>query len=268
MSKKILIVEDNASMRNLISGLLSSEGYHVVGALEDGSHALASVRELKPDIVCLDYLLPGRDGLAILHDINTEFPEIDVLFMTGAEDADIEQKAGDAGASGFLRKPFGQRQVLDELRQVCDIRQQANRSQAIKSPDPERKPSRQSTSGQRPSAIIVDDSSTIRLLLKGVLSELGVTILAQAANGEEAVRSAQTHQPDLVFLDVNMPVMSGLEALPKIRQGSPRTRVVMVTGETSKGLVQQAAALGACGYIVKPVRPAYVEAFLKKLFNR
>ncbi len=267
MSKKILIVEDNASMRNLISGLLESEGYRVVGALEHGNHALESVRELKPDIVCLDYLLPGRDGLAILHDINTEFPEVDVLFMTGAEDADIEQKAGDAGASGFLRKPFGQRQVLDELRQVCDIRQQANRSQAA-SVSQSSKPATQPKPSHRPSAIIVDDSSTIRLLLKGVLSELGIKILGQAANGEEAVRAAQTHQPDLIFLDVNMPIMSGLEALPKIRQSSPKTRVVMVTGETSKGLVQQAAALGACGYIVKPVRPAYVEAFLKKLFNR
>lgn len=267
MSPKVLIVEDNASMRNLISGLLKSEGYVVVGALEDGSHAIESVRNLKPDIVCLDYLLPGRDGLAILHDINTEFPEVDVLFMTGAEDADIEQKAGDAGASGFLRKPFGQRQVLEELRQVCDIRQQAKRSQTA-TVSQAGKPANQAKGGSRPSAIIVDDSSTIRLLLKGVLSELGVNILGQAGNGEEAVRAAQAHQPDLVFLDVNMPVMSGLEALPKIRQNSPKTRVIMVTGETSKALVQQAAALGACGYIVKPVRPAYVEAFLKKLFNR
>lgn len=166
-----------------------------------------------------------------------------------------------------MRKPFGQRQVLDELRQVCDIRQQANRSQAA-SVSQSSKPATQPKPSHRPSAIIVDDSSTIRLLLKGVLSELGIKILGQAANGEEAVRAAQTHQPDLVFLDVNMPIMSGLEALPKIRQSSPKTRVVMVTGETSKGLVQQAAALGACGYIVKPVRPAYVEAFLKKLFNR
>ena len=63
-----------------------------------------------------------------------------------------------------------------------------------------------------------------------------------------------------------MPILSGLEALPRIREVSPETAVVMVTGDTSRELVQQAAGLGARGYIVKPVRPAYVEAFLKKLF--
>ena len=64
-----------------------------------------------------------------------------------------------------------------------------------------------------------------------------------------------------------MPVLSGLDALPKIRAISPSTVVVMVTGDTSRALVEQAARLGARGYIAKPVRPAYVERFLNKLFN-
>ena len=116
--------------------------------------------------------------------------------------------------------------------------------------------------------MIADDNGSIRLLLKGLLSELGLDIVGQATNGEEAVRAAQTHQPAVLFLDVNMPVLGGLEALPKIRQVSPQTAVVMVTGAASRDLVEQAAAGGARGYVVKPVRPAYLEAFVKKLFNR
>lgn len=268
---RVLIVDDNASMRTLLSALLGSQGHEVVGSLQDGSNIMPTIEQQKPQIVCLDYQLPGRDGLEILKEINATHPEIDVLFMTGSEDSNIGKRAADAGASGFLRKPFGQKQVLDELRLVCEIRQQASRAN-----QPETGPSGTASAQRpaskpkvgRPTAVIVDDNSSIRLLIKGVLSELGLQIVAQAANGEEAIRAAKTHQPSVLFLDVNMPVLSGLDALPQIRDVSPDTAVVMVTGDTSRELVQQAAGLGARGYIVKPVRPAYVENFLKKLFNK
>lgn len=260
---QVLIVDDNASMRTLLTALLGGQGYEVVGALEDGNAVMDAVRRHRPRIVCLDYQLPGRNGLDILKDINAEFPDIDVLFITASEDSTIEQRAADAGAAGFLRKPFGQKQVLDELRQVTETRSQADRAEnAAPTAGGKRTPPK---AGKR-DAVIVDDNSSIRLLLKGVLSELGLNIVAQAANGEEAIRAAKTHQPNVLFLDVNMPILSGLEALPRIREVSPETAVVMVTGDTSRELVQQAAGLGARGYIVKPVRPAYVEAFLKKLF--
>jgi len=265
---RVLIVEDNASMRTMLVTLLGSQGYSVVGQLENGNTLLDDIPPLKPDVVCLDYQLPGRDGLELLKDINSHFPEIDVVFMTGSEDADIEKRAADSGASGFLRKPFGQKQILDELRQVREVRQQADRAaEPAATAAPAEAPSGRQAS-VRPTAVIVDDNSSIRLLLKGVLTELGMNIVAQAGNGEEAVRAALTHQPHVLFLDVNMPIMSGLDALPKIREVSPDSAVVMVTGDTSRELVQKAAGLGARGYIVKPVRPAYVENFLKKLLNR
>lgn len=266
---KVLIVDDNASMRTLLTALLGSQGHDVVGALEDGTRIMEFITRQEPQIVCLDYQLPGRDGLEILKEINTTHPEIDVLFMTGSEDSNIEQRAADAGASGFLRKPFGQKQVIDELNQVCEVRRQASNANQPEAPAPA---SVQAPADkpklQRPTAVIVDDNSSIRLLIKGVLSELGLHIVAQAANGEEAIRAAKVHQPSVLFLDVNMPVLSGLDALPRIREISPDTAVVMVTGDTSRELVQQAAGLGARGYIVKPVRPAYVENFLKKLFKK
>lgn len=270
---RVLIVDDNASMRTLLSVLLANQGYEVVGTLEDGSGVMETIARTPPDIVCLDYRLPGRDGLSILQEINTTRPEIDVVFMTASEGPGIEARAADAGAVGFLRKPFSQRQVLNELRQVSEIRRQVlrdNRSVAAeKSPGVERNNARSAGHGTspRPTVVIADDNSSIRLLLKGVLSELGLNIVGQASNGEEAIRAAMTHQPSVLFLDVSMPVLTGLEALPRILEASPETAVVMVTGDTSRTIVQQAAGLGARGYIVKPVRPAYVEKFLKELFS-
>jgi CheY-like chemotaxis protein len=272
---RILIVDDNASMRDLLTALLSSQGYTVVGALEEGNGVIDAIRKLAPELVCLDYLLPGRDGLDILREINSLFPEIDVLFITASEAPGLEAKAADAGAAGFLRKPFGQKQVIDELRAVCDTRNRASDAngpaETRKAPQPQPMaagPSAPKAPGkQQPTVVIVDDNSSIRLLLKGLLTELGLQVVAQAANGEEAIRAAKTHQPTVLFLDVNMPILGGLEALPRIVEASPKTAVVMVTGDTSRAIVQQAAGLGARGYVVKPVRPAYVENFLKQLFN-
>lgn len=269
----VLIVDDNASMRSLLATLLASQGHQVVGQLEDGNGVIEAIRRARPAVVCLDYLLPGRDGLDILAEINADYPEIDVVFMTACEDEAIEQRAADHGAAGFLRKPFGQKQVLDELQQIAAARQAA---QAGSEPDSAPvaaaapgapAPALRRENGGRPTAVIVDDNGSIRLLLKGVVTELGLNVVAQAANGEEAIRAALQHQPQVLFLDVNMPVLSGLEALPKIRAASPETAVVMVTGDTSRKLVEQVAALGARGYVVKPIRPAYVENFLKRLFT-
>jgi len=269
---RVLIVDDNASMRTLLSALLSNQGYEVVGALEEGNGVMDAIRQQSPEIVCLDYLLPGRDGLDILREINSTFPEIDVLFITASEDPGIEAKAADAGAAGFLRKPFGQKQVIDELQQVRETRRHASPADrpetAAKSPPPL---SPESTAkygpGKQPTAVIADDNSSIRLLLKGLLKELGLNVVGQATNGEEAIRAAKAYQPTVLFLDVNMPILGGLEALPRIVEASPGTAVVMVTGDTSRSIVQQAAGLGARGYVVKPVRPAYVENFLKQLFT-
>jgi len=269
---RVLIVDDNASMRAPLSALLASQGYEVVGALENGNGIKEAVRKLSPQIICLDYELPGRDGLDILREINSDHPEIDVLFITATEGPGIERQAADAGAAGFLRKPFGQKQVIDELLQVCETRRRASPENqpeaASKSPAPQTVEAKtDKPAGKQPTAVIVDDNSSIRLLLKGLLTELGLQVVGQAGNGEEAIRAAMTHQPTVLFLDVNMPILGGLEALPRIVEASPKTAVVMVTGDTSRSIVQQAAGLGARGYVVKPVRPAYVENFLKQLFN-
>ena len=116
--------------------------------------------------------------------------------------------------------------------------------------------------------LVVDDLATDRLMISKTLKSAGFTDIIEAANGEEAIHAAEVHQPSVLFLDVNMPILSGLEALPRIRAASPHTAVVMVTGNATRELVQQAAGLGACGYVVKPVRPAYVQNFLNKLFKR
>ena len=272
---KILIVDDNAGLCKVLSALCASAGHEVVGMLADGNDLEDAIDRLRPDILCLDYNLPGRDGLALLAAVHGRLPSLDVVFMTGSEDGEIEKQAADAGAAGFLRKPFGQKQIIDELQQISALRQQAMATEstagnvaATAAATGKQVPAASCGRKAPRTAVLVDDNSSIRLLLKGILVDYGLDVVGQAANGEEAIHAAEAHQPSVLFLDVNMPILSGLEALPRIRAASPHTAVVMVTGNATRELVQQAAGLGACGYVVKPVRPAYVQNFLNKLFKR
>ncbi|MCE1240194.1 MAG: response regulator [Azonexaceae bacterium] len=258
---RILIVDDNASMRKVLAALFASLGHQVVAALPDGSAVESTVQQTAPDLVCLDYHLPGRDGLSILRAIQTMAPEIDVVFMTASSEAGIEGKAADAGASGFIRKPFGQEQIIAELKAVEETRKLEKASaQRAASGGAARK-------GRRGTAVIADDNGSVRLVLKALLEESGLQVVQMVSNGNEAVVAAKAHQPGLLCLDVNMPVMGGIDALPLIKEASPQTAVVMVTGEADKTMVAQAAGLGAVGYILKPLRPAYVEGFIRRLFG-
>lgn len=253
---RIMIVDDNASMRKVLAALFASAGHEVVGILVDGNGVEDMIRETTPDLVCLDYHLPGRDGLSILQAIHQESPQIDVVFMTASSESGIEEKAADAGAAGFIRKPFSQTQIIEELRAVGETRKAA--SQAVLPADGR---------GRHGTAVIADDNGSIRLVLKSLLEECGLRVVQSVTNGAEAVHAARFLRPRLLCLDINMPAMSGLEALPKILEFSPRTSVVMITGSADKMQVAQAAGLGAVGYIIKPLRPAYVEGFVRKLLG-
>ena len=266
---RILIVDDNASLRQLLASLFTDAGHEVVALLEDGSERVeAEIKRTQPDIICLDYNLPGRDGLAILQSIQTFAPQVDVLFMTASDESDIAKRAADAGASGFIRKPFGQAQIVRELGVVCETRKHAApASSETNAKTVTSMPNLDGPKSRRGTAVIADDSGSVRLVLKGILQECGLQVVQTVANGGDAVIAARNHQPQVLCLDVNMPEMGGLEALPLIRAASPHTAVVMVTGNADKTVVAVAASHGASGYIIKPLRPAHVIAYMDRLFK-
>lgn len=267
---RILIVEDNASLRQLLASLFTNAGHEIVAMVDDGSERVeAEIKRCQPEIVCLDYNLPGRDGITILQSIQAFAPQIDVLFMTASDENGLAERAADAGASGFIRKPFGQVQIMRELGIVCETRKHA--AAVVSTPTdngtPTPAPAATNPAVQRGTAVIADDSASVRLVLKGLLEECGLKVVQSVANGNEAVIAARKHQPQVLCLDVNMPEMGGLEALPLIRAASPKTAVVMVTGNADKNVVAVAASHGASGYIIKPLRPGHVVGYMDRLFK-
>ena len=126
---RIMIVDDNAAMRKVLAALFVSAGHEVVAVLEDGSRLEQSVHDTAPELLCLDYHLPGRNGLVLLRTINALAPDVDVVFMTASSEQNIEGMAADAGAAGFIRKPFSQSQIINELHAIEETRKHARQPQ-------------------------------------------------------------------------------------------------------------------------------------------
>jgi YesN/AraC family two-component response regulator len=101
--------------------------------------------------------------------------------------------------------------------------------------------------------LIVDDSEDLRELLSMVIERhpSGWRVVATAAEGEEGIEEARSNQPDLVLLDIAMPVMDGMQALPQIREVAPEAVVVMLSGYPFSAAGQNALDAGAHGYLEK-----------------
>ena len=102
-----------------------------------------------------------------------------------------------------------------------------------------------------PRILIAEDEAIIRLDLKEMLEEEGIDVVAEASDGEAAIRLAREHGPDLVIMDIKMPGMDGLTAAERIIEEGLGA-VLILTAFSQKDLVQRAAEAGAMGYLVKP----------------
>ena len=108
------------------------------------------------------------------------------------------------------------------------------------------------TLDKRTSVMLVDDHSIMRDLLRDALENTGeFQVVAQAADGQEALRLVQETAPDVIVMDVIMPVMDGIEACRQIMELLPGTRVLMLTASNEKDAIVRSIAAGATGYLQK-----------------
>lgn len=118
--------------------------------------------------------------------------------------------------------------------------------------------------------LIADDSAFIRKLIRKILESTGeFEVIDEANNGSGAVVSYDENRPDLVILDVNMPIMDGLTAAKKILQKDPNAKIIIVsaTGE-QKLLAKQAGEIGVKAIISKPFNPSKIVDVAKKVVTK
>jgi two-component system cell cycle response regulator len=119
-----------------------------------------------------------------------------------------------------------------------------------------------------PKILSVDDSRTIRLMLKRVFRPFHCELF-EAADGVEGLEAVITHQPDLIMLDYNMPVMDGVTMLRKMREHDniKRTPVIMLTAEDSNEIISTVARLGVRDYIIKPFEDENLLSKVSRIIN-
>lgn len=113
--------------------------------------------------------------------------------------------------------------------------------------------------------LIADDALFMRNLLRDILERSGFQVAAEAANGVEAIELYREHKPDLVTMDIVMPLKSGIEALEEIISEDPEARIVMCSALGQETLVLEAVQCGARDFIVKPFKEERVVEVVRRI---
>lgn len=117
----ILVIDDEASILNLVATILGNRGYTVARS-SDAFQGMELIASLKPELVILDYMLPGMDGLEALTRIKHSYPDTYVIMFTGKGNEEIAVELMKAGASDYMLKPFNNQNLLERVENVLKIR--------------------------------------------------------------------------------------------------------------------------------------------------
>lgn len=232
---KILVLDDEVKVRELVREALSAQGYDVT-TVSTSDQAVDIIFHEPFDLILLDIMLAGESGISVLKKIREYSKKTPVVIYSGFVTAELETEARTFGANEVLRKDVG---IVPLVEQIGKIVKAKNRI------------FQNTSAGAKKSILIVDDEEKIRDILKNFFKTKGYEVL-EAENGEEAVQLAQSEDPSVVLLDINMPKMDGLATLKKLKSINAKLGVVMITGDQDDEKVKKAIELGAYGYVLKP----------------
>ena len=205
-SGTVLVIDDDPAARAITRRVLSREGYGVVEAA-NGESGLRLARELHPELITLDILMPGMDGWAVLAGLKADpaLAGIPVILQTILEDRNLGFALG---ASEYLTKPIDRKRLAALVKRYV--------------PSP--------AAG---AVLVVEDDAGTRALLGKALGKAGWQV-AEAENGRVALERMEATQPALILLDLMMPEMDGFEFLDALRRQQPRREVpvVVITAKT------------------------------------
>ncbi|MCK5581452.1 MAG: response regulator [Candidatus Omnitrophica bacterium] len=231
---KLLIVDDEQAICKSIQKPFEYLGFTVFTATT-AAKALSILEKKKPKIVFLDILMPDADGLDLLKKFKEIDPGIIVIMVTAKGDDETREKAIEYGADEFMTKPFG----IDDLRVVAmeKIGKLLDKSGHM----------------QKPRMLIVDDEKKARDNLKNFISPRYECDIEESDDGKSAIDTVKKTSPDIIFLDVRMPGISGIDVISKIKEISPQARIIVISAYSSPDVAVKAMGLGAFTYLDKPI---------------
>lgn len=205
--KKVLVVDDEKSMRKNISDLLGSLKYAIVEA-EDGIDAITIFKEEQPDLVILDINLPGRNGLDVLEEMKSLYPDVPVIIFTAFGTSERAIKAIRLGAFDYLEKPFELDEFLMIVERACDYRVLLNEVKSLRNIVNE-------TVKQSPANTIIGRCAKMQDIFKLIgriaPSDATVLIYGESGTGKELVADAihrHSHRSDKPYVKINCGALS------------------------------------------------------------
>lgn len=260
----VLVVDDNETNRHLMKGIfeylrikctLASSGAEALEYLSASGHNQPDF-----DLVITDYQMPEMDGLMLAKQIanqsTTTFNPV-VLMLSSLEKNMEGYQAERKGIIKLLSKPV-KLQALDKMLSAMFNKQVMEDAVQFKKPTIEKMK-------HAATVLVAEDEPVNMLLITEVLGKMGLHVL-QATNGQEAINMLSEHQPDLVFMDINMPEMDGFTATAQIRQlPAPACNipVIALTADAMKEDRDRCIQAGMNDYISKPFRLEELEHALK-----
>ena len=117
---RILVADDSEMIRELISRVLIKSGHTIVGEAKTGKDTETKWRELKPDLLILDLVMPDKNGFETLTSILSRDPEAKIMVLTGLGQKEVEKEVRSRGAVNFLAKPFSMKELIGEIARICE----------------------------------------------------------------------------------------------------------------------------------------------------
>ncbi len=206
-ASKILVIDDDPAVQDLMQRFLSREGFQVIGA-GSGADGLRQARAHMPDVIVLDVMMPSVDGWAVLTELKADpqLANIPVVMVTMVDDKNLGYALG---ASDYLLKPVDYDRLSELLHKY-------------------------STESTPASVMVVEDNAENREMMRRQLTKAGWQVI-EAPNGREALALMDTQQPGMILLDLMMPEMDGFEFLDELRR-RPQWRTIPVIVLTAKDL--------------------------------
>lgn len=254
MTHRILLVEDDDSIRQIATMSLQLAGGYEVLAVESGAEAIRQAPAFAPDLMVLDVSMPGMDGPQTLQALRSlaALADVPAVFLTARTQASDVTRLRALGALDVIAKPFDPKHLCDRVQAILD------RPAASAGPAP---------ASVRPCALVIEDDPGIRFLLTFILEQEGWQVRT-AEDGPQGIQAIDGGElPQALLLDIMLPGIDGLALLEHLRAQSrwADVPVMMLTAKGDEASVQRALALGAQDYLGKPFDPQELTARLQRM---
>lgn len=282
--ENVLLVDDDDLEYERFKSALSKDGISV-HFIKDGKIAFEKIIEIKPDIIILDLLMPGIDGITLTHEIknNHETKHIPIIISTAKDLSEEEKKSLQNVVEEITNtsknhpldvlKIVRDRIRMDELSNFFDdnvhkqeledfeINEQNNLQVNVTE-----NRNRSEFLGE---VLIVDDDADALFTINEIVQSCNCKTLT-AKNGIECLDILQENSPDLILLDIMMPEMDGFQTIKKIRE-NPNLRHIPVFAVTARAMLEDRQIIlknGFDDYITKPVNTGVISFKIEKLFSK